>query len=269
MSQPVADLHVHTPVSDGTLTLDELPDAARAAGVGVVAVTDHDRVHPDIEAPVVDRDGVELIRGIELRVEPADDAVGRVDLLGYALDPTDELLDELERVQRDRVERGGKIIERVETHLDVDLDLEPREGIGRPHVARAVEASEAPYDAEAAFRQLIGSDGPCFVPRDVTGFEEGAALLADSCAVVSLAHPFRYPDPEAALALAESPHLDAVERFYPYGREVDTDLVDRVAAEGDLLRTGGSDAHGKTLGKAGPDREAFDAFAARLSETEA
>lgn len=269
MSRPVADLHVHTTVSDGTLTLDEVPDAARAAGVETVAVTDHDRVHPDIEAPVVERDGVEVIRAIELRVEPAEEAIGRVDLLGYALEPTPPLLDELERIQRDRVERGAKIIERVEDHLGVDLDLEPREGIGRPHIARAIEASEAPYDVERAFRELIGGGGPCFVPRDVTCFEGGASLLADACAVVALAHPFRYPDPEAALALTESTHLNAVERFYPYGRDVDTDLVERVAAERNLLRTGGSDAHDRTLGKAGPDREAFDAFDARLTETEA
>jgi hypothetical protein len=267
MTGPAADLHVHTTESDGTLTLDEVPTAAASAGVGTVAITDHDRVHPGLPAPVTERDGVELIRGVELRVETPD--AGRVDLLGYAVDPTPELAAELDRVQRDRIERGGRMIDAVEARLGVDLDLEPHEGVGRPHVARAVEESEAPYDVEGAFAELIGADGPCFVPRDVTGFDEGARLLAASCPVVSLAHPFRYPDPAPALDLTADPNLNAVERFYPYGREVDAALVERVAAEHDLLLTGGSDAHGRALGVDGPDREAFERFRSRLSETEA
>jgi predicted metal-dependent phosphoesterase TrpH len=267
MTEPAADLHVHTTESDGTLTLDEVPAAAESAGVGTVAITDHDRVHPGIERPVVERDGVELVRGIELRVETA--GAGRVDLLGYAVDPTSALADELGRVRRDRVERGCRMIEAVETYLCADLDLDPHDGIGRPHVARAIEESEAPYDVEGAFSELIGTDGPCFVPRNVTGFVDGAALLADSCPVVALAHPFRYPDPGAALALTADSNLNAVERFYPYGREVDAALVERVAAERGLLVTGGSDAHGRTLGIDGPDRDAFERFRNRLSETEA
>jgi Predicted metal-dependent phosphoesterases (PHP family) len=82
MTQPAADLHVHTTASDGTLTVPELPAAARRAGVEWVAVTDHDRVHPDLDAPVTDRDGVHIIRGIELRVETDRQ---RLDLLGYGV----------------------------------------------------------------------------------------------------------------------------------------------------------------------------------------
>ncbi|OYR81429.1 histidinol-phosphatase, partial [Halorubrum distributum] len=58
----VADLHAHTTVSDGTLTLSEVPAAAREAGVDWVAVTDHDRIHPGLDAPVVERDGVRVVR---------------------------------------------------------------------------------------------------------------------------------------------------------------------------------------------------------------
>mgnify|MGYP000459968079 CR=1 FL=1 len=70
----VADLHVHTPNSDGTLTLDRVPTVARAAGLEAVAITDHDRTHPDLDAPVSTRDGVDVIHGIELRVEAGPDA---------------------------------------------------------------------------------------------------------------------------------------------------------------------------------------------------
>ncbi|TKX76156.1 PHP domain-containing protein [Halorubrum sp. GN11_10-6_MGM] len=260
----VADLHAHTTVSDGTLTLDEVPDVAREAGVDWVAVTDHDRVHPGLDAPVVERDGVRIVRGIELRV---DAGFERLDLLGYGVEHTDALDAEIERLQRDRRERGAAILDAVEKRLGVDLDVEPRAGLGRPHIARAIDESDAPYDYAGAFDELIGDDGPCYVAREVTPLDEGLDLLADACALVGLAHPFRYERVDEALDVArESAAIDAIERFYPYGFDADDARIDRVAAEADLLRTGGTDAHERTLGVAGLTESAFEPVRARLPD---
>ncbi|MFD1598587.1 PHP domain-containing protein [Halobellus rarus] len=262
---PAADLHVHTTASDGVLTVPELADAARDGGVDVVAVTDHDRVHPDLNAPVQTLDGVTVIRGIELRVDAGDQ---RLDLLGYGLEATGAIETVTSRIQRDRKRRGAEIVSRVEERLDVDLDVALEDGIGRPTIARAIEASDAPYDFEEAFEDLIGNGRPCYVERWVPSFSAGADVLRESCAVVALAHPFRYPDPESALERARE--LDAVERFYPYSgssaQREDRAHLDRVAADADLLVTGGSDAHDRTLGVAGPPSTEFDAFDARLSD---
>jgi len=266
-----ADLHVHTTNSDGTLELDEVPEAAREAGVSAVAVTDHDRLHPGLDRPVTERDGVTVVQGIELRVDAGDQ---RVDLLGYGARRTDALVAECERIQRDRLTRGRRIIENVEAELGVDLALEPREGLGRPHIARAtVDHPDTDYDAmDAVFADLIGNDGPCFVARDVPDAETGIDLLADACGLVGLAHPLRYDDPEAALSLCAD--LDAVELHYPYDRPVGRDpedgeydgpaLVADAVETHDLLATGGSDAHDRTLGNAGLDRDAYDAVRQRL-----
>lgn len=242
-----ADLHVHTRRSDGTLTPETIPDAARAADVEVVAVTDHDRYHPDFGGPVLERDGITLIHGIELRVEAP---VGRVDLLGFGLEPTADLRAEADRIQRDRRERGRAIVECVEDCLGVELDVEIREGLGRPHVARAIDDHpDTDVDYDAAFAELIGNDEPCFVARDVPSFDRGRAILDEACGIVGLAHPFRYEDPEAAVSLTAD--LDAVERYYPYGRPIDESLVEDAVREHDLLVTGGSDAHDRSLGSAG------------------
>ncbi|PSP33660.1 PHP domain-containing protein [Halobacteriales archaeon QH_10_70_21] len=213
----VADLHVHTTNSDGTLTLSTLVDAAEAAGVTAVAVTDHDRLHPELRTPV--------------------SALGELTV------------------------RGREIIERVEARVGVDLPLEPREGLGRPHIARAIEET-TDYSYEDAFEELIGSDCPCYVARDVPTFDEGVAVLEEACGLVSLAHPYRYGDPGAALELCAD--LDAVERFYPYGREVDPEPLVRAVDRHDLLVTGGTDAHGETLGEAGLDRDDYRRFRAAL-----
>ncbi len=262
---PAADLHVHTTASDGTLTAAELPDAARAAGVDAVAVTDHDRIHPDLDAPVRTVDGVTVIRGIELRVDAGSQ---RLDLLGYGVADTDALESMTGRIQEDRKRRAAEIVDRVEAHVGVGIDVEIRDGVGRPAIARAIAASDAPYDYGGAFEHLIGSDGPCYVAREIPTFAEGADVLREACAVVGLAHPFRYADTEAALDRARD--LDAVERYYPYGGteadRADPERIEAVAGEAGLLRTGGSDAHNRTLGVAGPPASAFEPFADRLPD---
>ncbi|MFC7135689.1 PHP domain-containing protein [Halobaculum litoreum] len=269
-----ADLHAHTVVSDGQFTLDTLTAAARRADLDAVAVTDHDRIHPDLGAPVCVRDGVTVVRGIELRVDTGPDGE-RVDLLGYGVGgeaaapgAEDALRAECDRLQADRRERGRRMVERVEAHLGVDLGLEPRAGLGRPHVARAIDESDADYDYRGAFEHLIGNDGPCYVPRSVTPVAEGVELLSGACAVVGLAHPFRYDDPAAAFDLCVAHDLDAVERFYPYGEGVDDDpaRVEALARDHDLLLTGGTDAHGEELGVDGLDAARWTAVRDRLPE---
>lgn len=255
----VADLHVHTTNSDGRLTLDTLPEAARRADLDAVAITDHDRLHPDLDEPVVDIDGLTVIHGIELRV---DAGPFRLDLLGYGVRPTDELQALVERLQANRIERARAIVARVEEHTGVDIDVSFEEGVGRPHIARAIEASDADYDYDGAFVHLIGDDGPCYVPRDVPDFETGRDCLRQACGVVGLAHPFRYPDPERALERCET--LDAVERYYPYGRDVEDSLVTDTVRRYDLLVTGGSDAHDEQLGVAGLGAAEFERFRQRI-----
>jgi len=258
-----ADLHVHTTASDGRLTLSDLPAAARRGGVDAVAVTDHDRLHPGLDAPVTTLDGVTVIRGIELQVETA---TGRVDLLGYGVEETPALRAALDRIQTDRVERARRMAGRVEERLGVDLDVSFEPGVGRPHVARAVDESEADCDYAGAFDRFIGDDGPCYVSREVPSVERGLDLLSDASPVVSLAHPFRYADTEAALDLAAD--LDAVERYYPYDRPVDEARLDEVIEAHDLLATGGSDAHDRRLGITGLSTTAYARVASRLPDAQ-
>ncbi|SDR27791.1 PHP domain-containing protein [Natronobacterium texcoconense] len=263
---PYADLHVHTTRSDGSLQRSEVPAAARRCGVDVVALTDHDRLQP-IEEPIVEDDGVTIVNGIELRVElDGDDEPlppgerpepgERVDLLAYGVEPTPELEALVERIQQDRIERGQAIVDRVEDRLGIDLGVTVDDGFGRPHVARAIDDhSETAYDYEGAFDELIGSDGACFVPRNVPSFDRGREVLADASRLVALAHPLRYPDPEVALERAGD--LDAVELWYPYGGDVDLEPVERTIERYDLLPTGGTDAHGEELGVEGLSEEAY------------
>ena len=260
MSLPfVADLHLHTQASDGTLTIADIPEAAKEAGVDWVAVTDPDRIHSELDDPISTIDGITIIRGIELRVQTETQ---RIDLLGFQVEPTDELQAEIDRLQQNRLSRAQKIIACVEAKLGTTLDIEPSSGIGRPHIATAIDESSAPYDYTEAFEELIGTDCECYYSRDVTAVDDGIRLLKEACSIVGLAHPLRYDDPEAAMKHTEK--LDAVERYYPYGREIHTNSIDQTIDSNDLLETGGSDAHNKRLGKAGLSSSQFTEFKSKL-----
>lgn len=255
---PVADLHVHTTASDGSLTLAEIPPIAASVGLVAVAVTDHDRINANFSQPVEEREGVTLVRGIELKVKPENSE--SIDLLGYALRETVDLRQLVDGLQDNRVNRGRAIIENVEDCLGIDLDIPIREGIGRPHIARAVaDHPETEYTYQGVFDELIGDNGPCFVSREIPSLADGMAILGDACPVVSVAHPMRYDDVSAALAIAKA--VGAVERWYPYGRPVDLSPVDELIRDADLLATGGSDAHDERLGTAGPPANWFARFA--------
>ncbi len=250
----VADLHIHTQNSDGTLTLETLDTAAHAAGVTAVAITDHDCFHPALTAPLTTHNDITIIHGMELRV---DSPAGRIDLLGYGVRRTDALQNLVDTIQANRIERGRQIISCVEDRLDVTLPVEPRKGIGRPHIARAIEATSE-YTYQGAFDEVIGEECPCYVARDIPVFTDAVTVLNSACSLISLAHPLRYDDPQAALSLCAD--LDAVERYYPYETPVEPARIDAAMKRNDLLATGGSDAHTETIGGTGLGHDAYNRF---------
>jgi predicted metal-dependent phosphoesterase TrpH len=247
-----ADLHMHTPNSDGTVTLDKLPEIAQENNLRAVAITDHDRTHPKLSEPIQVINGVDVISGIELRVKP-DSLDERVDLLGYGVEPTNELNNILKDIRQNRIERSQKIIDLIEDETGVRLDMNISDNTGRPHIARAIEdAPELDYTYGEAFDELIGNDCVAYKSRDIPSFEESIGALRESCHFISLAHPFRYDNPQAALQISKE--LDGVEVNYDYGDmliespSLAQDAVDRF----DLTMTGGSDAHDiESIGSAG------------------
>lgn len=251
MPAVVADLHVHTTRSDGTVSPSRLASVAATAGLEAVAITDHDRL-PPFDAPFRQSAGTTVIAGIELRV--AANAVGRVDLLGLGVRHTEALASATARLQRERIERARRMVTRLEAALDVTLEVDLDDGVGRPHLARAV-ADTTDLDYQEVFERYIGEDGPCYEPRSVPTFDRGRRLLADAAAVVVLAHPLRYDDPMLALELVAE--LDGYEAVYPYDEGVDRRPLSRLTDAG-LLTTGGSDAHSAdAIGRCGLGREEF------------
>ncbi len=259
MTRVVADLHIHTTRSDGAVDPAALPGIAKQRRLNAVAITDHDRLPPS-SVPIRSIDGVTLISGIELRVDAG--TAGRLDLLCYSISPTNALERLTKRLQEDRIDRANAMVERLESELDVSLAIGYNPGVGRPHIAAAV-AAVTELSPQEVFDHYIGSEGPCFVPREVPSFETGVRLLREAGGLVILAHPLRYRDSVGALDLVD--RLDGVEMHYPYQEPIDTSPLESLPTHDRLVVTGGSDAHTlEDIGSCGLDEAAYKAFASHL-----
>ncbi|WP_431838232.1 PHP domain-containing protein [Cellulomonas sp. Y8] len=246
------DLHTHSSVSDGTETPGGLVASAAAAGLDVVALTDHDTTAGWAEASdAARRLGVALVPGTEVS------ALSRgvsVHLLSYLQDPAHPALADVVAQTRDaRLHRGRAIVERLSEDLPITWDdvlaqQSPGTVVGRPHIADALVAQGVVPDRTAAFADLLSARGRYYVPYYAPEAVEAVEAVLASGGVPVFAHPGAdgrgrvVPDSdieelaEAGLAGLEVHHRDHT----PEQRARLTALADRLG----LLVTGSSDYHG-------------------------
>jgi len=246
----VIDLHLHTTASDGRLTPRELVERAHAAGLRVMAVTDHDTTAAVGDASRVGADvGVEVVAGIEVTaVEDGRD----VHVLGYFLDPDDPTLAAFLTTQRlRRITRVRAIADRLASlgvPVDVDALLacarrETGKSIGRPQVARAMIDAGHVRDTREAFDRWLATGRPGFVAREGPSIEAVIDALHGAGGLASLAHPGKTLIDARIPALRDA-GLDAIEVFHPDHDEVTRARYAERAAQLGCLMTGGSDFHG-------------------------
>ncbi|KRF40477.1 PHP domain-containing protein [Terrabacter sp. Soil810] len=253
-TRPVIDLHTHSAVSDGTETPSELVAAAAAAGVDVLAVTDHDTVAGWDEAAEAARDqGVTLVRGIEISCAWRHSSIH---LLGYLPDADDRpLMEELARARDSRSTRLERMVALMAAdgiplgYDEVLAQVGPDATPGRPHIADALIANGTIRHRDEAFRSWLGDDSPYYVGHYAPDPVRAVELVRAAGGVPVIAHPFtrtRSGDlddalvermRDAGLAGLEARHRD----HGPAEVARATALADRLG----LLVTGSSDYHGE------------------------
>jgi len=250
----VIDLHLHTTASDGQSAPAALVDEAAAAGLAIIAVTDHDTVAALAEVRVAASvAGLDLVPGIEVTAVAGD---RDLHILGYFIDERHVGLAAFLTEQRaDRRRRIAEILERLSdlgVHLapaDVFGREAPGRAIGRPAVARALVASGHAADINDAFLRYLGDGGSAFVPRRGASPETVIALIVDAGGVASIAHPGKSNRDDLLPTLAAR-GLGGVEAFHPDHSEADVARYRAFAEHAGLAVTGGSDYHGPGSGRA-------------------
>ena len=243
------DLHLHTTASDGRLAPRELVNLAAAAGVRVMAVTDHDTTASvaDVQASAREH-GLETVAGIEI----TSVMNGRdVHMLAYFIDIADAAFQRFLAAQRAaRIARLEAIGARLaELGMPVRLDaalalarLQSSVSVGRPHVARAMVAAGHARDSHDAFERWIGTNRPAFVPRVGPAPEDVVAIVHAAGGLASVAHPGRTQIDDHLGPLHEA-GLDAIEVYHSDHDAATMDRYEAMARDLDLLVTGGSDFH--------------------------
>jgi len=271
------DLHTHSTASDGTDTPAELVRAAAAAGLDVVALTDHDTVAGHAEAIAALPTGLTLVPGAELSCRL--DGVS-LHMLAYLFDPAEpELASERELVRDDRVPRARSMVAKLR-ELGVPItwervaEIAGDGAVGRPHIATAlVELGVVPTVSDAFTADWIGNDGRAYAEKHEMNPFEAIRLVRGAGGVTVLAHPLAAKRgrcvPEEAIADLAAAGLDGVEVDHMDHDAATRDRLRGIARELGLLTTGSSDYHGsrKTcrLGEHTTDPDVYAEIAARGS----
>jgi 3',5'-nucleoside bisphosphate phosphatase len=248
------DLHTHSSVSDGTDTPEELVRKAAAAGLDVVALTDHDTFN-GLNAAVAEgqRIGVQVLRGMELSCSRGGDSVH---LLAYGANPLNaDLIAELALVRGGRKGRlAGVLMKLVElgvpvSEAEVMAQVGDSPSVGRPHIADAMIKAGHVRDREEAFDRFLAEGGPAHVQRYAIELERGIDLVHAAGGVAVIGHPWgrgrEHVLPPALLsALAAEHGLDGVEVDHQDHDASTRAQLRTLAAELGLLVTGSSDYHG-------------------------
>jgi len=274
MTAPTFDLQSHSIHSDGALSPADVVAAAAAAGVELLALSDHDTCAGVPEAREAARAaGIGLVDATEITTMHN----GQQDLhiLGYLIDPAHpRLVAALEHSRGDRERRAAKMAARLR-ELGYDLDeaqLAARTAqgktIGRPHLAQAVTSHPANQDRlreegllePTKFLVAYLIDGaPAFVAREAPSVQEAVQLIHDAGGVAVWAHPFwdisEIDDVRATLETFGGYGIDGVEVFYPSFTPEQVRFLVAECGDRNLLTTGSSDFHG-------PEHHTFSRFRA-------
>lgn len=254
------DLHTHSAASDGTDTPGDLVRAAAAAGLDVVALTDHDAMSGWAEAGrAAEEVGITLVPGLEISTRLGHRGVH---LLGYLPDPAyPPLVAALDRILAGRTERTPAIVAALRGHgIDITEDDVRREAggsvaAGRPHVADALVRMGVSRDRTQAFDDLLNPGRPGYANRYATPLEEMIGLVVAAGGVTVIAHPWgrsgRSVLDEAALARLKDLGLAGIEVDHQDHSPAERAELRGIARDLDLVVTGSSDHHG--LGKVDHD----------------
>ena len=191
------DLHCHSVVSDGTLTPEVLAARAKANGVDLWALTDHDEVGGQQRAAAAAQaQGMAYLTGVEISVTFAHTTVH---IVGLGFDASNTpLVQGLERTRGGRGERAREMAEQLAKagiagayegalHFVGNPEL-----ISRTHFARFLVEAGVCRDTNEVFRKYLIEGKPGFVPHRWASLGDAVRWITEAGGVAVIAHPARY-----------------------------------------------------------------------------
>lgn len=192
-----ADLHCHSTFSDGTLSPETLAQRAKAHGVDLWALTDHDEIaglEPARAAAAAC--GLDFLTGVEISVSFAHSTVH---IVGLGFDADNEQLQQgLYSVRHSRGPRAkemGQQLAAAGIHGAYEGALKyvgNPELISRTHFARYLVEIGACKDTYEVFKHYLVEGKPGYVPQRWASLEAAVRWITEAQGVAVIAHPARY-----------------------------------------------------------------------------
>ncbi|EKU70696.1 PHP domain-containing protein [Selenomonas sp. F0473] len=245
-----SDLHIHTTFSDGKDTPEEIVEAAKAAGLHYISITDHDSVEGVTELYESGRypsNSLRIIPGVGFSA----DYPGRtVHILGYGIDIYNAGLQEkLEELSEARWTRFTEIVDRLKAlgyeigETEVLTDEGMCKAVGRSHVARVLVKKGYFDSIRACFDQLLMRGKPAYVPHFRLAPDELISIIKGAGGIPVLADPKSIGDETVVQDLIVR-GIGGIEAFYPTYDMRDTQHYLDIAQRHGLFVSGGSDYRG-------------------------
>ncbi len=247
-----ADLHCHSVVSDGTLTPEALAARAKANGVQLWALTDHDEVGGQDRAMAAAKAlDMKYLTGVEISITFAGKTIHIVGLGFDHKNPA--LVQGLYNTRGGRSERAKEMSEglaKVGIHGAYEGSLKyvgNPELISRTHFARFLVETGVCKDTSEVFRKYLTEKKPGFVPHRWASLENAVTWITGAGGMAVIAHPARYgltPNEEFALFTEFKNHGGrAVEVITGSHSSADALQYADTALEFELAASRGSDFH--------------------------
>ena len=192
-----ADLHCHSVVSDGTLTPEALAQRAKANGVELWALTDHDEIGGQLRAAAAARaEGMHYLTGVEISVT----FIGHtVHIVGLGFDPDNTALKQ--GLIQTRGGRGQRALDMAAGLAKVGIAgayegalkfAGNHELISRTHFARFLVESGVCRETNDVFRKYLTEGKPGFVEHRWATLKDAVTWIRGAGGIAVIAHPARY-----------------------------------------------------------------------------
>ena len=269
------DLHTHSSVSDGTESPGDVVRSAEAAGLDVVALTDHDSIVGWDEASDAAREvGIEFVPGVELSCRHKGVSIH---MLGYWPDAADATLAlMMTRTRASRVDRAREIVERLGRDFPVTWEAvasraETAETVGRPHIADAMVDAGIFERRDDAFAEVLHNNSRYYVPHYAPEVLDGVRAILSAGGVPVFAHPGAdsrgHIVPASVIEGLAAAGLAGLEVDHRDHSPAQRERLSGMAARLGLVVTGASDYHGAgKQNRLGENLTSPESFAALLRE---
>lgn len=264
------DLHCHSTCSDGTYAPTEVVQRAHAAGIEVLALTDHDTLLGIDEASIAaNACGMQLINGVEISCEHTlSGGYGKnkstnkiIHVLGLDFSDRQQMHETLQQLQDSRASRGQRITEKLSELLAIDYDElwqqvcvkagNNPQAVGRAHIGQVLYERGEVKTVQKAFDKYLADNKPAYVPIEALSMERGIELIQACGGKAVLAHPTRYhlSATRVRKLISEFAALGGEACELPANSEPLSTrrMVDRSIEEHQLAASIGSDFHGSNM----------------------